>query len=69
MTEDEGQEDETDDDGHVEGQDGRQELHLGHPAEPSVQRPGEIQEQQRDAQPEEDGQCDADLFEHGSLLW
>ena len=61
----ESQENQADNGGHIEGQEGRQELQLCHPAEPSVQRPGEIQEQQRNAQPKQDGQCNADLFEHG----
>ena len=66
--EDQGQQDKADDDGDIDGQHGRQKLQLCHPAEPSVQRPGEIQEQQRDAQPEYHGQCDANLFKHGDLL-
>ena len=32
----------------VEGQQGRQELDFGHPAEPRMERPGKIEEQQRD---------------------
>ena len=62
--EDERQEDEADDDGHIEGHYGRQELDLRHPAQPSVQRSGEVQEQQRDAQPEENGQRDAYFPKH-----
>ena len=63
-SEDQGQEDEADDDGDVEGHHGRQELDLRHPAQPSVQRSGEVQEQQRDAQPEDDGQRDAYFPKH-----
>ena len=68
-SENEGQQDKADDDGDIDGQHGRQELDLRHPTEPSMQRPGEVQEQQRDAQPKEDGQCHADFFEHKSLFW
>ena len=63
-SEDQGQEDEADDDGHIEGHHGGQELDLRHPAEPSVKRSGEVQEQQRDAQPEDDGQRDAYFPKH-----
>ena len=65
--EDKRQEDKADDDGHIEGQDGGEELHLGHPAQPSVQRSREVQEQQRDAQPEDDRQCDAEFLKHKSF--
>ena len=63
-SENEGQEDETDDDGHIQGHHGRQELDLRHPAQPSVQRSREVEKQQRDAQPEDDGQRDAYFPKH-----
>ena len=66
-SEDKCQNDKADDDGHIEGQDGGEELHLGHPSQPSVQRSREIQEQQRDTQPEDDRQCDAEFLKHKSF--
>ena len=63
-SEDQGQEDEADDDGDVEGHHGRQELDLRHPSQPSVQRSREVEEQQRDAQPEDNGQRDAYFPKH-----
>ena len=53
--------DESHDDGHVQGQYGRQELQFGHPSEVGVGRPREVEEEQRDAHPEDDGQCDSDF--------
>ena len=61
------QEDQSDDDGDVESQDGGEELHFGHPAQPSMQRSREIQEDQRNAEPEDNRQCDADFFKHKSF--
>ena len=51
-----GQDDQADDDGQVQGQHGRQQLDLGHPAEPCVQRAREIEEQQR--YQNEENSCD-----------
>ena len=39
----------------------RQELYFGRPAQPSVQRPREVEEQQRDGGEEQDGKRQSDF--------
>ena len=46
---------------HVERQHGREELNFGHPAEPCVQRPREVKEQQGDQRKKYDGQGQSDF--------
>lgn len=53
--EDERQDDEEHDDSHIQRQHRRQELYAGHPAEPRVDRPREVEEEQRDAGEKHDG--------------
>ena len=49
----------------VQGQHGGQELNLRHPAEPRMDRPREVEKQQRDRNEEEDSQGDPDFSQHG----
>ena len=64
--EDQGQQDQEDDDADIGSHDGGQELDFGHPTQPEMQRPGEIQQEQRNADPEEYRKKEAEFFEHGS---
>ena len=60
--EDEGEDRQAHDDRHIDGQDGGQQLQLGHPAQVQVQYPREIQQQQGDSYEEHTGQHDSDTF-------
>ena len=62
--EQEGQQEQAHDDGQVQGQDGREELDLGHPAQPNMQGAGNIQQQQRDADKKQGRQGDSDFLVH-----
>ena len=59
--EDQGQGDKKHDDSHIQRQHGGQELDAGHPAQPSMHRPREVEEEQRDAGEEDDGQRQSDF--------
>ena len=49
-------------DRHVQGHYGGEELYFGHPSQPAVQGSGEIQQEQGDAHPEDDGQDYSQFF-------
>ena len=59
--EDQGQGDKKHDDSHIQRQHGGQELDACHPAQPGVHRPREVEEEQRDAGEEDDGQRQSDF--------
>ena len=53
-----------DDYSRIEGHHRRQELHLGHPSEPRMKRPGEVQKQEGDTDEEYKCKYDTDLSKH-----
>lgn len=60
-SEKQGQQHECRDHARIDGQDGRQQLHLRHPAEPRMERPREIEQQQRDHREENGRSRDSDF--------
>ena len=48
-------------DADVHGQQGRQELDARQPAEPRVERAGEVEKEQRDEREADDGRCDSEF--------
>lgn len=48
----------------IQRQHRRQELHPGHPSQPGMERPREIEEEQRDAREEENGERPSDFLQH-----
>ena len=57
-----GEQHQKDDDPHIQGQEGGQELDFGHPAKIGVQGAGKVQQQQGDPYPEQDGKPDSQFF-------